>query len=432
MRFTMRHFLSPDDQLFFMHIPKTAGTSFTRVLESHFHRDDHFPAHNWKAAHQRPELCFDQYRLFTGHYLYTFSNELQRPVIVTILRDPVERALSHFEQLKRAGKASLLSKENMPVWSDRGRSPFATDWHDDISLSEYLNNPYLRFDAQNLQTRYLGNRRTMQELWERRGRIRRRTAPVKSVLPCALERLETMAFVGLVERFSESVDLLTYTFGWQPETSMPDYNRASKRLAQQDLSPDLLALLRSLNAGDIALYQHAETLFQRRLDAMRQDLLHLDYAQRYHAVKTDHLHLDMNGILPGTGWHPPDPDHPNLRWTGPTNEATLDLPLIRDTPMRLSFNILDVLAQDILDSFHVTVNGRPLELISQPRQAGGLVVSGEMTPDTLASPSPFTRISFHVNRTIRPSSILPDNLDDRPLGVALSAIEVTPVASNAP
>lgn len=374
-----------------------------------------------------PDSSFAQYHLFTGHMVYTFANLLRRPVVITLLRDPLERAISHFAQLQRNGKAELLTLENIPSWSKLEDSPVFKYWHDDITLEEYIDNPDLRLDLENLQARYLGTRRPVDYMWQHPNRKRRRPPMVRFFLPCALERLESCAYVGLVERFAESVDLLTYTFGWQPEDAMPELNRSPKRLNQETLSPEVIAILRALNVADIAVYQRAQSLFQHRLDTMRQALLSLDYVQRYHHLQTDHITLDTEGVLPGVGWQPADKHNPNFRWTGPGTEATLDLPLTRDRTLRLTLRIFDVLAQNILDSFHIRVNQQPVAISSTPHPAGGLLLSADLTPDLLTSQLPYTRISFHVSHTLRPSEIRPANLDDRALGVAIGEISVMPL-----
>jgi hypothetical protein len=88
----------------------------------------------------------------------------------------------------------------------------------------------------------------------------------------AIQRLNRFAFVGLTERFRESLALLAYTFGWGPIREMPMRNVTEKRIRQDQLADQTIARIRELNEMDLALYAHAQELFDERYRAMIADL----------------------------------------------------------------------------------------------------------------------------------------------------------------
>jgi Sulfotransferase family len=88
--------------LYFLHIPKTAGTSVTKWLTDHLDQGSICPAKNWDQLLMIDPQELAKYRLFAGHFGVDLEPFLQRKITtVTLLRDPLKRTISHYRHVRR-------------------------------------------------------------------------------------------------------------------------------------------------------------------------------------------------------------------------------------------------------------------------------------------------------------------------------------------
>jgi hypothetical protein len=88
--------------LYFLHIPKTAGTSVTKWLTDRFDQGSICPAKNWDQLVMIDPQELATYRLFAGHFGIDLEPFLQRRITaVTLLRDPLKRTISHYRHVRR-------------------------------------------------------------------------------------------------------------------------------------------------------------------------------------------------------------------------------------------------------------------------------------------------------------------------------------------
>lgn len=137
-----------DDHLIFFHIMKTGGTSFYRFLENGYAESDQIPVEMVEIyrsiddfstqSPRRTRRLENEYlnlmaevgkhRLisklhasfnFVDDFLYFYPDTK----IITILRDPVERALSHIENLRRTPEVNLdMLDPAMRSWMEELRT----------------------------------------------------------------------------------------------------------------------------------------------------------------------------------------------------------------------------------------------------------------------------------------------------------------------
>jgi hypothetical protein len=256
--------------VFFFHLPKTAGTTLHRILSAEFREADICPANNWTELLEMDQEALAGYRLFKGHFYGELSGFLgRRPYTFTLLRDPVERALSHYGHVMR-DPAHYFHRRAVELGS----------------LDAYLADPVTRMTVSNFQTRLLALNALPQEIFHglsaeqrKAGDLERQLETVEldasssQVLARAQRRLSEFGFVGFTERFEESVALLCYELGWTFPEHIADENINSARLKRSEVSDSSLRLLLELNQLDLELYRRASVIFRERMKRMFSGLL---------------------------------------------------------------------------------------------------------------------------------------------------------------
>ena len=139
-----------DRSLFFLHIPKTAGTSLRELLSCRFAPADILALLRSDGREERAQQLADvaQYPFVHGHVPYALVDRFpRRPFVVTLLRDPLDRAVSAFYDMRRQARTLALTDAGL------GRPARARDYAAAarMSLAEFVR------DAQPAASRHLGN-----------------------------------------------------------------------------------------------------------------------------------------------------------------------------------------------------------------------------------------------------------------------------------
>ena len=252
--------------IYFLHVPKTAGTTFHRFVASQFLPSEICPTHLWHELINLPSEVLDQCTYIWGHFYAYLWRHASRPMrYMTFLRHPVERSLSHYGHIMRHDGHYLHARA-------RELNDFGAFLRDPI-LSTTLQNFQVKSLALDLDPHSiaatLSQESLNQLLLEQTLETAKPALPVEEMLAIAQCRLDQMCFVGISERLEESVALSCAVFGWQTPPKVDSHNVNPERIQARDVRDSDLALLLELNAADMALYESATRLF----DGARQALL---------------------------------------------------------------------------------------------------------------------------------------------------------------
>ena len=243
-----------DETVVFLHIPKTAGTTLTEILHGLEPPDKvhAVPVHPveippldviMEEFRETPLAQRSRIRLLTGHYPYGIHEAIPRPArYVTMLRDPVSRAVSLYDYIRfherhplREVAASMdlrsFVEQDVPGGLHDGQTAFIA--------GEGIHHPG-------------GD-------------------------PALLERARTniaseFACVGIQERFDESLVGFAAALGWD---RLPCYERVNVNRSSDGktaIDAETIALIERCNKLDRVLYDEAAERLETSLAGLTPDV----------------------------------------------------------------------------------------------------------------------------------------------------------------
>jgi hypothetical protein len=233
-----------DEILIFLHIPKTGGTTLHHILERCYSKDricsfEDLDRHNQIEAFKRlSEEKRGAYRLIQGHFSFGFHRYLPaRSFYITLLREPVSRALSFYYYAKSRPDHYLY--------------PLLRDGRVDLKML-LRQQTATTHELFNLQTSMIAG-----DEW---------ADPQRPADRAALERAKQnlrsrFQVVGLTEEFDASLRLMSHRFGWKVRFYTKK-NLTVRKPHMDTLDSETRSLLSEANEFDTELYQFARELFE--------------------------------------------------------------------------------------------------------------------------------------------------------------------------
>lgn len=242
---------------FFLHIPKTAGSTMQWLLAQHFAVDEIAVAGNLTTLLGFNREQLSNKKLFQGHFFGTLDQIIFNSFRFTILRDPVERALSHYGHVMRDDQ-HYLHRRALELGS----------------FEAYLDDPVTRMTVINFQARMLALDCDVEAIYRKLSDQERTEWHLEryiettlfeldesALLAKAQKRLASIDVVGITERFEETLALLCYKRDWPFPDEIQARNVNDARPRRTALASSTLNRLADLNAIDIALYELARQKF---------------------------------------------------------------------------------------------------------------------------------------------------------------------------
>ena len=225
-------------QWVFIHLPKTAGTSFQTALRSIAGDDAVSPSFVASSLTEDDAFRLDRYRIISGHISI---NDVKRYFpgrsILTILREPVERCVSWYYFARSIPLALGLPIDVVAAHHNAIDEFFAQD------------RPVVYRNIYNRQVRQLGDHALNSD------------ADHRVALERARQTLISAAWVGRQQSLDADIDQLGKRFPEWKGLTLAVLNQTQYPAPPGPLNADLLKTIRALNQYDLELYEFAARTF---------------------------------------------------------------------------------------------------------------------------------------------------------------------------
>jgi hypothetical protein len=227
------------ETILFMHIPKTAGTAFREAMTGNYKHSQvaylypHPPGFLVSNLGLLPLEQRARFRLVMGHFQYGIHEFLpQEYTYVTIVRDPVERVISHYNYLRQT------------------QPEITSDGPVTLSLPEMLER-HRTANFDNLMVRCFSG---LDKNDVPPGHVDQR------VYDLAVDHLRTkFKFVGYQNRANEAYAALQKQFNWNARASLEIVNKGDRSSANIDEATR--GIIERFNTWDCRLYSKVRELF---------------------------------------------------------------------------------------------------------------------------------------------------------------------------
>ncbi|EGC32992.1 hypothetical protein DICPUDRAFT_81190 [Dictyostelium purpureum] len=246
----------------FIHMPKTGGTSLLKVFRKNnksfkFYHGTIHPTYPELQHITRKSTLFGHFRFGLHKYFndipkLSLPSDAEEPYFnpysyLTMLRDPVERTISHYYFLKES-ISHPLHKETL--------NRTLLEW---TAVSPTSNNEFCR--------RMVGIDRNVE-------------TPIDFEQLCIHRLKYTFKYIGIMERFDESIVLLSHKLGYT-KLLFPNENVGKIRAThtKETLTKEERTLIERLNTADIKAYKIALEIFEKEIDLVGRDFFNNEVTQ---------------------------------------------------------------------------------------------------------------------------------------------------------
>jgi hypothetical protein len=226
--------------IIFLHLPKTAGSTLARIIQGQYAASGIISLYDSMLGEELASLPWtklENLRVVMGHLYFGVHNFLPGPsTYITMLRDPVDRVISHYYFVRQDPSHYLYDSAHK------------------MSMQEYIVSCN-RQEPNNDQTRLLAGKRETSSFG----------TCTDEMLDIAKKNLtEHFTVVGITEEFDRSLILMKRNLGWRSPFYI-NQNVSRHRPRKEDISLETLRVVQAYNELDIELYRFANELFQEQI-----------------------------------------------------------------------------------------------------------------------------------------------------------------------
>ena len=194
-----------EEKIVYLHIPKCGGTTLHSLLEAWYGKDAvHRERHNGLYFYASSQLASK--RVFSGHYDF-YSTQLVpgRKIIISFLRDPVDRLISLYN-FHKAHRSEVVERDNLVL----------ARWARRYNIDEYFSDPEVRAHpaVNNSLARYLSDVPQLPGRWE--SSAAGQCAMIETMFQQSIANLDAFGFIGFMDRYDDCIQMLSRLLGHGP------------------------------------------------------------------------------------------------------------------------------------------------------------------------------------------------------------------------
>jgi hypothetical protein len=281
-------------KLFFMHIPKTGGTSMEAYLYGQYPVELISPKFNYQNFGVFDLYCMKYYSLVMGHFDIRVLNYLPEHCIkATVLREPVSLTISAVNHALRDPNFSSVNLEGK-------------------SIQQIIRDESIIKRFCNMQTGYLSSLPCFEDFPD----VSEKDFVFNGIVADydrALSHLKQFDFVGIFEEYDESLNYLSNLCGLYQPNVKPRLNVSVSN--NTILDAEDLEIVKDYNALDIKLYQEGYALFLEYQQSIKTSTTERKLVS--FTLETDKNYISCQPFY-GYGFHKVEHNHKGFyRWTGP-------------------------------------------------------------------------------------------------------------------
>jgi hypothetical protein len=360
------------DPIYFLHIPKTAGSTVRVWLRDIVGEGEYLEA----DALSNPRVLKEKWRLYLGHFGWALPELCQNISVVTFLRAPQSLYRSLFDFASTLDYATLPVHFKLFEHSLQLAKIVETDGLARTLSSDYFQHFFSNFLVRNITS-------GIDQLDRRPRKLS------QSDLNLAKGRLQSMPFVGLAEEMEWSAALFSDAFRLPLR---PLIMRLNKSARQSEVPRDWKDAVAEANPLDNKLYEFSRRLFEARrrhlLNRNRspastnasdlEPFLRASFLSQDRGIcRFSSLKVDASSDVMVTGFHVRFCHRGRwLRWSGPGVVSRIYLPLDPTSDRVVNFDIIYARSEAIRIGLKIAVNGTPIDFrIIVRNDNGGLITT---------------------------------------------------------